>query len=230
MSDSVFSAFRNQVWKHQWSATLRVDTLVGGIPSDPKKAEGWLKSKLPGTRDDRIREMVTEVMIDRKITDPAIATEIVLKQEHLNGFKRDDNGLFIEGRQAKAMLKEAANSHWPKTRWGPSAKGTKSFFAEHVMVPEERLYLAVDGAIIEDGDERIKINQRFPHVWRGSGIQYEEMVDDVEIEFTFMTDYDFKAQEIGELWTVAEQIGIGASRSQGFGKFNVIKWDKVTTK
>jgi hypothetical protein len=230
MSDSVFAEFQNQVWRFQWEVTLRVDTLVGGIPSDPKKAEGWLKSKLPGTRDDRIREMVAEVMIERKITDPDVATEIVLKQEHLNGFKRDDNGLFIEGRQAKAMLKESANSHWPKKRWGVSAKGTKSFFAEHVMVPQDRLYLSVDGNVIEDGSDLIKINQRFPHVWRGSGIQYEEMVDDVELDFTFMTDYDFERQEIGELWTVAEQIGIGASRSQGFGRFSVVKWAKVDTK
>ena len=29
------------------------------------------------------------------------------------------------------------------------------------------------------------------------------------------------------IWLTAERMGIGASRSQGFGKFEIVKWEPV---
>jgi hypothetical protein len=71
------------------------------------------------------------------------------------------------------------------------------------------------------------INQRFVHTWRGSGIQYEEFVDDAIINFTVETDHPFELAELAHLWITAEQNGFGASRSQGFGRFAVTQWEAI---
>jgi hypothetical protein len=218
---SVFAKYLPKAYPHNFQTTIRVHRLVGGIPSDPNVAEGWLKTKLAETqiqRDDLIRAAVAEVMAERGV-DAEVATKIVDTNKHLNGFKRDEQGLYIEGRQVKAGIKEAANVRWPKERWGPSRKGTLSFFAEHVFVQEDRLYLGVT--------EPTGVSQRFVHTWRGSGIQYEEYVDDVDVSFTVATDHAFTEEQWGLLWLTGEQQGIGATRSQGYGRYKVVEWDPI---
>lgn len=214
---SVFASYRPTVYPFVFTGTLLVDSIAGGIPSDPRVAEGWLKSKLAAP-DDLIRQAVAETMAERQV-DADEAAKLVDQLKHLNGFKRDDDGLYIEGRQLKAAIKEAANIRWPKKRWGPSSKGTTSFFAEHVFVLNKRLHLGVQ--------EPTGVNQRFVHTWRGSGIQYEEFVTEAEIEFMVTTDYEFTEEEWAMLWLTGEQQGIGATRSQGFGRYEVIRWDKA---
>ncbi len=214
---SVFEKFRAKAYPYEFQVTISVGRIAGGTPTDPRVAEGWLKTKIAPDRDDLIREAVAEVMLERGV-DAAEATRVVDTNKHLNGFKRNDSGLYIEGRQMKACIKEAANIRWPKDRWGPSRKGTLSFFAEHIFVQEDILPLGVV--------EPTGVAQRFVHTWRGSGIQYEEYVDNAKLTFTVATDNDFTQEQWALLWLTAEQQGIGASRSQGYGRFEVIGWDK----
>lgn len=204
-------------YPHRFNGSILISTCAGGTPTDPKVAEGWLKSKL-ADKDDLIRDAVAEVMVERGVTADE-AAGIVDLNKHLNGFKRDELGLYIEGRQLKACIKEAASIRWPNEKWGPTRKGTRSFFPEHVFVVEDRLPFGVQ--------EPSGVMQRFVHTWRGNGIQYEEYVEDAKIDFTLITDYAFKAEEWAMLWLTAEQNGLGASRSQGFGRFQVTKWDKA---
>ena len=214
---SVFEKFRAKAYPYEFQATITVGRIAGGTPTDPKVAEGWLKTKIAADRDDLIREAVAEVMVERGV-DAAEATRVVDTNKHLNGFKRNDSGLYIEGRQMKACIKEAANIRWPKDRWGPSRKGTLSFFAEHIFVQEDVLELGVA--------EPTGVAQRFVHTWRGSGIQYEEYVDNAKLTFTVATDNEFTQEQWALLWLTAEQQGIGASRSQGYGRFEVTGWSK----
>lgn len=216
--ESVFAKYERKVYPHRFSGVLHVGEIAGGIPTDARKAEGWLRSKIEA-KDDTIRSMVAETMVERGV-DADEATELVVKANNLNGFKRDESGLYIEGRQLKAAIKEAACVRWPNERWGPTRKGTKSFFAEHVFVEEDRLHLGVN--------EPTRINQRFVHTFRGSGIQYEEIVEDAKVAFTVETDEAFKAAQWAELWLTGERQGIGASRSLGFGRYSVVQWDKIT--
>ena len=212
---SVFDDYRTKAYPHTYNGTLLVATICGGTPTDPKVAEGWLRTKM-ADKDDLIRQMVAETMTERGVTAEE-ATEAVMVDKHLNGFKRDSEGLYIEGRQLKAAIKEAANIRWPKDRWGPSNKGTRSFFAEHVFVLEDRLHLGVA--------EPTGISQRFVHTWRGNGIQYEEYVEAAKINFTLVTDHKFTAEQWAMLWLTGEQNGIGATRSQGFGRYEVVRWE-----
>ena len=219
---SVFAQQKLDLFPHRYSGQLTVGTIVGGVPTDPKVAEGWLRTKLGGT-DDRVREMVAEVMVERGVT-AAEATGIVNMNQHLNGFKRDENGLYIEGRQLKAALKEAASCAMAVDKlkskgWGKTNKGLLNFMAEHVFVVEERLYLGAT--------EATGINQKFVHTFRGSGIQYEEYVTNARIDFTVIADHLFEDSDWAAIWTSGEQQGIGASRSQGYGRYDVTRWTTI---
>jgi hypothetical protein len=221
---SVFAAFASKAWPHTFSGTLHVVNIAGGTPSDDKVAEGWLRTKL-ADRDDLIREAVAKTMVERGITADEAAAEVD-NLKHLNGFKRDEQGLYIEGRQLKAAIKEAASVAVASGKlngrgWGKTNKGLLSFMAEHVFVVEDRLHLGVT--------EPTGIVQRFVHTWRGTGIQYEEYVEDAKVDFTIKADHDFTNEQWAMIWLTGEQQGIGASRSQGFGRYEVARWEPVAS-
>jgi hypothetical protein len=222
MTHSVFAKHATKAWPFKFTGTLHVRNIAGGTPSDPKVAEGWLKTKL-ADKDDLIREAVATTMAERGITADEAAAEVDMLK-HLNGFKRDDQGLYIEGRQLKAALKEAASVAVASGKlnargWGKTNKGLLSYLAEHVMVVEDRLHLGVT--------EATGITQRFVHTWRGTGIQYEEYVEDAKVDFTVIADHDFTDEQWAMIWLTGEQQGIGASRSQGFGRYEVTRWEQV---
>lgn len=218
---SIFASFTDKAWPHRFHGTIRVKNIAGGTPTDPKVAEGWLRTKL-ADKDDLIREMVAQTMVDRGVTADE-AAKLVDTNKHLNGFRRDEDGLYIEGRQLKAAIKEAASVARSvdklKSRWGSTNKGVQGFVAEHIMVVEDKLHLGVT--------EPTGVLQSFPKNPRTgqTGIQYTEFIETAEFDFTVISDYAFTAEEWAMLWLTGEQQGVGASRSQGFGRYEVIKWE-----
>jgi hypothetical protein len=224
---SVFDKYVTRAYPYSFALTLHLDTIAGGVPSDPKVAEGWIRTKLGESNEDRLRAMVAEVMVERNITAEE-ATKVVNTNKHLNGFKRDDElGLYIEGRQLKAAIKEAASvaaaaEKLPLKSWGATRKGLLGFVAEHICVVDDRLFLGKG--------EPDRIEQRFVHTFRGSGIQYEEVCDGVDIDATILSDYEFTEEQWAMIWLTGGQQGLGASRSQGFGRYSVVRWDPLPGK
>jgi hypothetical protein len=224
MSDSVFADWRTKSYPFIFYGEMSVGTLVGGVPSNPNVAKGWIESKLKDSSQQRIQELIAETMVARNITADE-ATDEVNKLKNLNGFKKDlEKGLYIEGRQLKAALKEAvsvavAAGKLDKTKWGSTSKWLTNYFPEHVFVVEERLYLGVT--------EPTDVFQQFVHTHKGSSIQYQEYVTDVKFPFTVVTDHDFTDRDWAMIWTTGEMNGLGASRSQGYGTYRITKWDKV---
>lgn len=223
MTTSAFAKYIPKAWPYVYAGTLHVGRIAGGTPTDPKVAEGWLRTKLGEQVDDAVRQQVAEVMADRGVS-PEVAVEIVNANKHLNGFKRDENGLYIEGRHLKAAIKEAASvaaaaGKLPLTKWGATNKWLKAFVAEHICVMEDKLPLGLT--------EPTGIAQRFVHTHNGDGIQYEEYCDDVDIDFTITTDHNFPEEQWAMLWLTGEQQGIGATRSQGYGRYTVVKWEQT---
>lgn len=218
---SVFAKYEKQSFPYRFEGSLLVGCIAGGTPSDPKVAESWLKTKL-ASKDDLIREMVAEIMADRGV-DAEEAARIADGRKHLNGFKRDELGLYIEGRQLKAAIKEAASVALAAgklpARWGTTNKGLLSFVAEHIFVVEDRLHLGVV--------EPTGVVQRFVHTWRGNSIQNEEYVESAKLDFTVMCDHEFSEKEWAHIWLTGQQQGIGASRSQGFGRYEVTRWERL---
>jgi hypothetical protein len=227
------------VWDHRYDVEIHLDTLTGGVPSDPKMASGWLRTRLFGDegRDDLFQRKLERTMIERLgpdpesrpvDADPAEALEEALAEAsmNVNGFKRTEDGLlYVEGRCIKAMLKEATgiglgSGHTPK-RVGLTNKGPVAFVAEHVQVVEDVCPITRGGIALSEPDE---VEQHFVHTWRGNSIGYSEVVSDVQVGFTITTDTDIEDLLRTSL-VLAEQNGLGARRSQGSGRFVVTRFD-----
>lgn len=220
---SAFARYERLAWPHVFDLTLDLVTIAGGIPSNPNVAEAWIRSKLGVPNDEMIAAQVAETMKERGIDAEAGASEVA-KIKTLNGFKRHaDKGLYIEGRQLKACIKEATSiavgsGQLAKRGWGTTNKGIWSFVAEHVCVVEDRLYLGRT-----DPDE---IVQRFVSTYNGSGIRYEEVCHEVQVKATIKSNYDFDEKTWALIFLTAQEQGLGAARSQGFGRFVATEWKK----
>lgn len=246
MTASVFADVKGRSFPYVYNATIEVDTLVGGIPSDPNVAKGWLETKVKGvTTDEQISRLVTETMVERKVTADE-ALDIVNKLRNLNGFKRTRGGvLYYEGRQLKAALREAVSvaASVGKIKiqgWGNTRKWIQGFFPEHVFVQEVQLPLRVQSRdpssdefldeVFTPATEPTDILQQFVHTRFGSSIQYQEYVERARFDFTIVSDYLFSDKEWGGIWTTGEMNGLGASRSQGYGTYRVVKWEPQFSK
>lgn len=222
---SPFEKFKDKAWPIRFAGQLVVGTIAGTIPSDPKVSEGFLRKKL-GVADERqLQDMVAQLMVERGLKEEdALAEANNLK--HLVGFKRDENGLYYEGRQLKAAIKEAANiavaaGKISSRGWGTTNKGMRDFSAEHIFVVEDRLPLGVH--------EPTGVIQSFPKnkITRQTGIQITEYVTDAKISFTVWSDWEFSEKDWAMIWLTGEQQGIGGSRSQGFGRYTMTQWDRL---
>jgi hypothetical protein len=247
VTESVFADIKAKSFPYTYHGTILVARLVGGAPSDPNVARGWLETKLKGkTTEEQIQRMVAELMVDRKMTADEALDE-VNRRKNLNGFKRGvekdnlglsaepgfDGVLYYEGRQLKAALKEAvsvavAAGKIKQQGWGQTRKWISGFFPEHVFIPEKELYLQDrSGTYITEPTD---VLQQFVHTRFGSSVQYQEYVDDAQFDFTVVTDHYFSDRDWGMIWTTGEMNGLGASRSQSYGTYQVIKWEKDFTK
>lgn len=233
---NVFAQFEPDVYPFRFHGRILVERLMGGTPSNSKVAEGWLKAKLGVTKEEELAQLVAEVMATRPELSEEDALVEINARKHLNGFRVDpsDGVLFIEGRHLKAAIKEAANvaraADNLASRFGSTSKGTLSFVAEHIIVVEDRLRLGkIVGDKVVDVTKPDGVIQSFPKnpMTKQTGIQYTEHVDEAVIDFTIQTDWEFTPEEWGAIWVTGGNQGLGASRSQGYGRYKVIQWDAV---
>jgi len=233
----VFSKFDAEAYPHWYEGTLVVGVLVGGIPQDPKIVESWIRTKLRDTRSDaEIQELIASTMAERGISEDDAIVKAAGSLVGVNSFKRDARGLHIEGRQLKAALKEAAMvavnagkisaEKWGKPDNATYKKGIKGWLPEHIFVVEETLYIYKEGKPdpVTEVDGTI---QKFIHTHRGDSIGYEQYVRDAEIRFTVKTDHELTEKQWGMIWLTGELQGLGASRSQEYGRYEVTKWERI---
>lgn len=224
MVESVFAKYTPKVYKHVWTATLVVDELHGGTPTDRNQIRGWIKKNLGEKNPDKLSDMVAETMVELGLSEDE-AIEKVAGTVGRSAFKRSESGeLFIEGRQVKACLKEAASvavqaKTLKQEGWGKTGKHLTNFFNEHFFVLEDRIGLGVT--------EPSGVHERFVQTPRfGSAYKSEEFVSDAKVTLTVASDFVWPKDFWPIVWTVAEKIGLGASRSMGFGQFKVVDWTK----
>ena len=109
MVESVFAKYTPKVYKHVWTATLVVDELHGGTPTDRNQIRGWIKKNLGEKNPDKLSDMVAETMVELGLSEDE-AIEKVAGTVGRSAFKRSESGeLFIEGRQVKARVGLAHN-------------------------------------------------------------------------------------------------------------------------
>lgn len=220
---------------HAYSTHLHLDDrLVGGVPA------------LEGDKDQRAAQVAAWVKTQSgSEMPPQMAKEVQGDPDHpesqeipgspLNAFKRDQNGLYVEGRQVKAMLREAAQRLGLLT----SKRGTRQVIQHdiHVRAPDDqdsqKLHLMrvdahgqMDYIANADGiDERpiSVITRQGPR----TAIKRSEFVLRPHIRFDIYILHDGLGKnlvgpyELAGMLDLAQWLGLGADRSQGAGCFEV---------
>lgn len=214
--------------------------LVGGAPSDPDLVEGWLAKNAGITDKEQLQRWRDKHLSEVLGIDPTTATADDIEaamaanaiEKKANVFKRTPEGKpYIEGRQVKAMLKEAVSIAYPRGehKFGAykgksgmvGGKNAESYLAERVHVPERPIVVADEVSGVDLAVQHIKD-------WKGdtrSALSYFEYIDQPTVSVTVhVLDDCLTAEQWARIWQVAELNGLGARRSQGAGQFQVTGW------
>lgn len=230
-----------------YKVTLRFRSkLLGGAPKHPNNIKQWLMAGAGIDQNLELARVVMRTMVengyfaDKDITTAQVmhimqhepdkmyelieqAADELADLMHTNGFKHDENGLFIEDRQVKAMLKENTNILFAgRGKWGKTGKGPLNFVSERAFVEPERIYLGVDAP---SGVEQIQGRVSDKNGPRSIVTLYE-YVDQPVIQFWVkMTRDELEQEKWAMIFKHAESNGLGAVRSQSFGKFETIGFE-----
>jgi hypothetical protein len=208
------------------------DKLLGGVPRDPKLIEGWLRSRAGLTDGDEVRQVMLRTLSELGVDADASmtfeqleqASEAVAARKQTTGFKVGERGLYVEARQVKAMLKESTNVVFGGERFGPTRKTGKPFVAERVFVEPDQLWLGVT----EPAGVEMTIGHVFSPTGPRSIVGYHEFVQNATLEFRVLTMRDcLTPEQWADLWVHAQENGLGALRSQGFGRFYIEQWERI---
>jgi hypothetical protein len=218
------------------------------VPKDPKVIQGWLRAKAGIEEARELAEVTVRTMHenghdtgispqDFQTMDPnevydvlALAADEYADTKNTNGFKSDEDGLYIEDRNVKAMLKESTNIVFPyqkgkpEGQWGVTKKTPRSYLAETVFVRPGRLHF---GSHEPDGIELV-----LGHVPSSKGkkstLTYHEYVEKPILSFEIDVMRDgLTLDQWGLVWLHAQSNGLGALRSQSHGRFEVTKFERV---
>jgi hypothetical protein len=200
------------------------DRICGGMPKNPDLIKTWVESTT-GHADEITEKLIQE---NAELVVNAVA------EKCWNGFPEDPkHGLFIPCRNIKACLKQSAQllGIYKKQR------GSKQIMAEGMEVKAnefngrtDRVYL---GKKAPDGTDESAI-----HVMTAQGprtaLRRMDYVTQPEISFEIwvLKTATQETRHIGEeqlveILTHAQENGLGASRSQGEGKFEVVEFQKI---
>lgn len=252
---SVFEKHLGEVYTFRQVTVQFHSRIYGGIPLRPDVIEAWLRKGTGITNQQELAAVVkrTIMELDPDLAESAktmtpyelmkLASEKLATSQSSVGFKRDNNGLFIESRQIKAGLREATNILYAGKRWGDTKKGPKSWLAERVFVGPERIYLGVPSMDTEENQPGLAKGSTYTqeptslelfvgHVTGPQGarstLTYYQYVETPTITFLVATIQDeVIAQEWPRIWVTLENLGFGALRSQDAGRFDVTAWDEV---
>lgn len=225
-----FETFRVTIKMH--------DTLVGGLPIVPEGAERadayekWARGQ-GVEQDPSFAKPLHEALAEDPDMPVAVAVEEVEGLE--TGFRRDEQGIYIEARQVKAMIRESSQ------RLGliNSKRGFRQVLQHDLHVraldgtQKLRMYDEEGNAKVHpDGKDSRPISvvtrqgprtsiKRFEYV-EGATIVFDVLVLRDGIAGNLADEDDIEAViEFGG-W-----IGLGADRSQGMGTFEVVMIESI---
>jgi len=207
--------------------------LHGGVPKSPDVIDAWIKSRV--NDEHRVDALAAEAKADMGVALTDAEVEEVSKAAW-NGFRADELGLFLMGYQVKALLKEAAN-----VLKGPlDANALKSRVAERMFVVEDHIPITRDGVRITAPDGFV---EKYIHAMVATGpINALNKTDYIEAGcrvgfvvrllkemYLTKTKKDRIAPEdlLRILLEYGQDLGLGANRSQGYGRYRIVEFEKV---
>ena len=199
----------------------------GGVPKAPDVQEAWIKATV--SDEHRVKDIVEQTQKETGSND--LTEEMVqeIKEGSWCGFKSNGAGPYLEGRCVKSMLKEGASV----LRETLDLASFKSKVAERVFVEEEEIPLGVDEP---DGSEESPV-----HAWTPQGpitaLKRVDFVIQPTISFTIRAlkqplvtkgkNKIHPAAYVRAILEYAQDGGLGADRSQGYGKFTVDTFEAI---
>lgn len=221
------------LWK-KYTCTITVkNRLVGGIPTNADLIAGWVQANMKEATKEEREKLVTAT-IDQL---PALAEERAEKT--WTTFKADAEGIYFEGRNVKAMLKECANilrdmlvKDDKKVTKAAGEKESKSRYtnlksrlAERCFVEEEKIRFTRDGKPVlkPDGNEERAIHVMGPQGPRTALKKVDFVSGPVELSFTLRTLADGIVDEelLRTLLEFGGYNGLGTDRAMGNGVFEL---------
>lgn len=236
MMTGVFDKYYQQAWPFEFRGRMHISAIHGGTPSSAETARAWVITKVRDTRSaSEVQDLVARVQTELQVSLDAAVDKVVGEMAGMNIFKREESGqLYVEGRQLKAALKEAVSvaanegklttAGWGHPDNASYRKQIKGWFPEHVFVADDRLLMHRDGEPVTVASRTL---EKFIHTHRGDAIGYEEVCEDVDLDFRIETDHEFTEKEWSMIFLTGEKQGIGASRSQSYGQYKITAWDRV---
>jgi len=199
-----------------------VREIVGGIPKNPEVIKAWVMSraKRSGKTEEEAKKLVEKISEEVDADVEAEKTWVT--------FKKDENGLYLEDRNVKAMFREAFSVLGLFS--GKGAIARKQLFQHGFVIKPWRIYFKRNGKLIREPDG---FHERTIHVMTmlgpRSALKREDYVKPpvtVEFEVWIVKSRGVITEEHlrDALEVASEAIGLGASRSQGFGRFKVVKF------
>jgi len=218
MSDDRFQA-RNLY--DVYNCTIKfTDRLCGGVPQNKDLIETWVKARTG--YDDELTQAQTKEAVNDLVDD--------VMEKSWVGFFSDERGLWLHSRNVKAAFKQGASM----LRLTKTKAGSKQIFNEGMEIKsatgDHKLYFARKKP---DGTEEKPI-----HVMTAQGprtaLKRFDYVNGVILKFEIwvLKTAPQESRHIGEedlvkVLTFMQENGIGADRSQGEGKFEVIEFAKA---
>ncbi len=203
------------------------DRVFGGYPKNRELIRSWIKSRT-GHDDEQTDKQVAEA-------EAALEGQL-LEESTWTGFPRDEVGVYLDSRAVKAMLREC----FSVARIFVQKPGTKQIFQHALVVDglqnQDRIYLErEDGTHLGEPDGNIE-RPIHPDTAQGkrSALKRADYAERVEVEFLLrvLKTHPQEGRHIGRdelelALVIGQEDGLGADRSQGFGRFDVIKFDRL---
>lgn len=196
------------------------DRLCGGMPKSADLIEAWVKATT-GYNDQQTKAQTDEAR--------AVLLEEVTERSW-NGFPADASGVFVWARQIKALFKECATM----LRVTVDKRGSKQIFQHGFeiksMTGGDRIHIGRPKA---DGYSEGPIHVQTPQgprtaLKRVDYVERPTLTFEVWVLSTAPAETRHVGQEdIETMLTFAQENGLGADRSQGMGKFDVVSFDVV---
>jgi hypothetical protein len=207
------------------------EKLCGGKPANEELLADHIRRQTG--HDDELTKRLIEEAKSPTATSEGLAelTEEKLEKSRTRFLEERGKGLYIESFQVKACFKQSASmlGFYKKKR------GTKNMCAEGAEIKgidhESRIYL---GKLVPDGTDESVVHAMTP---RGpiSGIKHVDYVERVTLSFEIWVLKTPSAEtrhvgesDVVEILTFAQENGLGAERSRGFGKFSVVEFQKLS--
>lgn len=205
-----------QLWK-KYAVTIKIrDRLIGGYPKNADAEAAMLKAR---GLEDLIPPAIDPATLNDE--ERALLKESAL-QKSWTGFKSNGAGIYLESRNIKALFKECAN-----ILKGPALLNVKNFkskVAERVFVEPYRIPL---------GERPDGTDSRVVHVMTAMGprtsIKTYDYMDEPEISFQLkvLQDGVVGEEHLKTILEYGQDNGLGADRSQGFGQYDLIKFEAI---